>query len=176
MIEVKDDELYFAKIKENAIIPTKRVEDAGYDAYACFDGDYLVIDPFTTKGIPTGIATAFSDNYYIQVEERGSTAKIGMKKSAGVIDSGYRGEYIIMLYNANAKPIIISKVSDVPNKISYEGKEYAAEDCIVYPASKAICQLILHEVPKVQSKEISYEELCQITSERGAGGWGSSKK
>ena len=33
----------FAKIKPNAIIPTKRLEDAGYDIYPCFDEDYIII-------------------------------------------------------------------------------------------------------------------------------------
>ena len=33
--------LYWAKVKEDAIIPTKRDEDAGYDLYHCFEEDYL---------------------------------------------------------------------------------------------------------------------------------------
>ena len=178
MITVKDDELYFAKVKPNAIIPTKRDEDAGYDIYACFDGDYIVIEPFKTKGVATGIATAFSKKYYVQIEERSSTGKIGMKKSAGVIDSGYRGEYIVMLFNSNSNPILISKLSEeaLPKQIIVIEKTYKTEDCIIYPASKAIAELLVHEVPKFKVKEISYEELGKIESERGTGGWGSSKK
>ena len=53
---IYDDELYFAKVKPNAIIPSKRDEDAAYDIYACFDDDYLVIPPHKTVLIPTGIA------------------------------------------------------------------------------------------------------------------------
>ena len=33
--------LYWAKVKENAIIPTKREEDAGYDLYPCFEEEDL---------------------------------------------------------------------------------------------------------------------------------------
>ena len=38
-----EDKIYFAKMKEGAVIPTKREEDAGYDLYACFDEDFFVI-------------------------------------------------------------------------------------------------------------------------------------
>lgn len=178
MVTVKDNEIYFAKLKPNAIIPSKRDEDAGYDVYACFDGDYLVIEPQSTKGIPTGIAAAFSNKYYIQVEERGSTGKIGLKKSSGVMDSGYRGEYIILSYNSNTRPILISKVADeaLPKQIIINEKTYKSDECIIYPASKAIAQLVLQEIPKVKVKEISYDELCNIASERGTGCLGSSKK
>lgn len=53
----------FAKTKPNAIIPTKRLEDAGYDVYPCFDEDYIIIKPHTTVIIPTGIASACDTDY-----------------------------------------------------------------------------------------------------------------
>ena len=40
------EKLYFAKLRPEAVIPSKRDEDAGYDIYACFDEDYLL---FVTK-------------------------------------------------------------------------------------------------------------------------------
>ena len=91
------NDLVFAKVKPNAIIPTKEDENAGYDIYACFDEDYMVIPPHSTKLIPTGIASALSDKYYLQVHERGSTGSKGIKYGAGVIDSSYRGENFICL-------------------------------------------------------------------------------
>ena len=33
--------IYFAKTKLDAIVPSKRKEDAGYDFYACFEDDYI---------------------------------------------------------------------------------------------------------------------------------------
>ena len=177
-MEVKENEICFAKIRETAIIPTKKDEDAGYDLYADFSGDYFIIEPFKTTPVPTGIACAFAPKYYIQIEERSSMAKKAIKKSGGVMDSGYRGEYLIMLYNTNSVPFIISKVAekDVPKKIVFNGKKYATKNAIIYPATKAICQMVLQEVPKLNSKEITYEELKQIASSRGAGGFGSSGK
>ena len=200
MIELKENDLYFAKVNRNAIIPTKEKENAGYDIYACFNKDFLVIPPHSTKLVPTGIASAISDKYYLGVAERGSTGKIGMKYSAGVIDSGYRGEIFIGLSNINDVPIVISKLTreeleENYGKIGYGETIYMTEEeyedliyledyeeydnltCIIYPYSKAIAQLIVHEVHnEVVSKEISYEELQSVPSKRGTGSLGSSGK
>ena len=43
MINLKDNDLVFAKVKPDAIIPTKKTENAGYDIYACFDEAYIEI-------------------------------------------------------------------------------------------------------------------------------------
>ena len=179
MIEkVNGNELYFAKIRPTAIIPTKKKEDAGYDTYADFEGDYFVIDPFKTRGVPTGIATAFSSGYYVQIEEKSSFAKMGVKKSGGVIDSGYRGEYFIMTYNTNDKPFVISKlpIEDMPEEFEVDGNVYNKNEVIVHPSKKAICQMVMHIIPEMEEKEISYEELKSIASERGTGAFGSTNK
>ena len=78
MMKIKRDDLYFAKVKPEAIIPSKRDEDAAYDLYACFDEDYMVIAPHTTKLVPTGIATAFSPKWVAIIKERGSNGSKGM--------------------------------------------------------------------------------------------------
>ena len=44
MIELKENDLYFAKVNPDAIIPTKEKENAGYDIYACFDKDFFIGD------------------------------------------------------------------------------------------------------------------------------------
>lgn len=170
--------LYCAKIRPDAILPTKRLEDAGYDIYANFDGDVLVIPPHSTVAVPTGVAMALSQDYYIQVEERGSTGKIGLKKSAGVMDSGYRGEYLILLSNINKFDIVISKKSaeELGKTFVCANKKYRTKKCLIYPQSKAIAQLVVLPVPKMECAEISYEELKQIPSIRGDGKYGSSKK
>lgn len=176
--EVNENEIYFAKMKEGAIIPSKKEEDAGYDLYACFDEDYFVIEAGESKPIPTGIAAAFSKKYYAQVEERSSMAKLGIKKNGGVMDSGYRGEYLIVTYNTNKKPFVISKLKedDVPETFIVNGKEYKKSDVMLYPYTKAVCQIVLQIVPVLTSHEISYEELKAIKSSRGALGFGSSGK
>ena len=193
MINLKDNDLLFAKVKPNAIIPSKEDENAGYDIYACFDEDFILIPPGDTKLIPTGIASALSEKYYLQVHERGSTGTKGMKYGAGVIDSGYRNEIFICINNINNVEIIISKLDkeELFKKygqeyyedeigIEYDNGLYAFKDgeypAIIYPYSKAIAQLVVHEVPKMDVKEITYEELKAIPSKRGMGALGSSGK
>jgi dUTP pyrophosphatase len=65
-------ELYFAKTRTDATIPSKRGEDAGYDIYSAFDAPYIIIAHSETVLIPTGIASEFHKDYYLQLHERGS--------------------------------------------------------------------------------------------------------
>ncbi len=155
----------FAKVKNDAVIPNKRAEDAGYDIYTCFDEEYIIIQPNETKLIPTGIASAFSSDYVMILKERGSTGVKGIGQRCGVIDSGYRGEWFVPITNHNDKPLIITKNTRPPE-----------DGYIVYPYNKAICQAILFELPDIEVEEISYDELQQIRSERGDGNLGSSRK
>ena len=156
----------FAKTKPNAIIPTKRLEDAGYDVYPCFDEDYIIIKPHTTVIIPTGIASACDTDYCFVLHERGSTGTKGMAQRCGIIDSGYRGEWGVPITNTNDVPIIIFK--KLPVNMTY--------DYILYPYEKAICQALIIPVPEVEIEEYTYEELKAIPSERGIGRLGSSGK
>lgn len=168
--------LYFARTTEDAILPTKSGEDAGYDFYASIEArdtelDGVVKEQFLEKGkvnfVKTGIASAMSDDYFLSLKsERSSVAKHGLNVLAGVIDSGYRGEIALMVVPL-VKDVLISDQTD-------EVEEY--EDLIIYPLTKAIAQGVLLPVPKVEVKELSYDELLEIDSERGTGGWGSSGK
>ena len=164
------ERLLFAKVREGAKIPTKRDEDAGRDLYACFDEDYMIIYPHTTALVPTGIATAFSKDYYAQIQERGSTGSKGIKYGAGVIDSGYRGEWFVPITNCNDIPIIIIKDVEKAEELFPFSKK------IVYPYSKGIAQFVMLPVPKFEEVEVSLEDLQNIKSERGAGKLGSSDK
>lgn len=156
----------FAKVKDGAKIPCKRREDAGLDIYPCFDEEFIIVDPFETKMIPTGIASAFQEKYFIKLCERGSTGTKGIAQRSGVIDSGYRGEWLVPVTNINEKPLIIYKDSFSPDPSIY----------IMYPYTKAICQAVVLPVPEVGITEIEYEELKNIASERGSGKLGSSGK
>ncbi len=163
-----EDMIYFAKVKDEAIIPSKRDEDGAFDIYACFTEEYMVIKEHETVLVPTGIASAFSSGYVAILKERGSTGVKGMGQRAGVIDSGYRGEWFVPITNHNAKPVIIVKDT-------YEG-ELPYEDYISYDYKKAITQCIMVVVPKLSISEINYDELVKIESERGTGMLGSSGK
>ena len=166
------NKVYFSKMKENAIIPSKKEEDAGYDFYACFDEDYILFKPFETKLVPTGIAWASGKEFYLQIEERSSTGSKGIKKSAGVIDSGYRGEIKIAITNANSFPLIFTQIDESTLKEKYN----LPNNALVYNTKKAIAQGVIHRVENMNIKEISLDELLTISSLRGASGWGSSNK
>lgn len=167
--------IYFAKVRESAIIPSKRDEDAGYDIYAnlepkIVDGEEvfeLLLPTNKTTLVPTGIAMALPKTHYFNTKhERGSTGKISMSVLSGVIDSGYRGELFIAITPLNKDILITNKVT--------ETEEYA--NGYLYPYSKAICQGTIELVPQVDIQEISFEELQNIKSERGATKLGQSGK
>jgi len=158
--------IYFSKVKGEAIIPSKRAEDGAFDIYACFDEDYLLLEPHETKVVPTGIASAFSEDYVAIIKERGSTGTKGMGQRCGVIDSGYRGQWFIPITNHNQQALVIAK--------EHVAKQFEQE--IVYPYEKAIAQCLMVVVPKLEICEIDHEELLEFESERGAGMLGSSGK
>ena len=185
---MKENDLFFAKTKQNAIIPSKRDEDAGFDIYPCFEEDYLIIRKNETVLIPTGIASVIDSSKYIQIQERGSTGSIGMKYGAGVIDSGYRGEWFIAITNCNNRSIVINKqIITKKEIIQRETKDRKfieklkirkdfIKNPIFYPYKKGIAQAIVHDVMKMNVSEISYDKLLEFKSERGANKLGSSKK
>lgn len=161
-----NEKVYFAKVKEEAIMPSKREEDGAFDIYACFEDDYLLLDPHETKLVSTGIASAFSADYVAILKERGSTGTKGMGQRCGVIDSGYRGEWFIPITNHNDQPLIIAK--------AHVAKHF--EHALVYPYEKAIAQCLMVVVPKLAIEEITHETLLKFESERGVGALGSSGK
>ena len=137
----------FAKCDPKAKIPHKREEDACYDLWA-LDGD-VVLQPGETKLVDTGIATAFDADWVAIIKERSSVGSKNILLHCGVIDSGYRNSWKVCLTNLN---------------------DYA----ITLPKEKAIAQFLLIPVPDYDVEEYEYEELLNIKSERGLGGFGST--
>ena len=124
-------EILFAKLREGAVIPSRRDEDSDYDLYACFEEEEFVIPAFSTRLIPTGLISAFDESLGVKFEERGSNTKWCGIVQAGVIDSGYRGEWLCAMYNGNPVPVHISKaVQEVERR----------EDRVLVPYTKAICR------------------------------------
>lgn len=163
--------LFWAKVRKDAKIPTKRAEDAGYDLYPCFDEPYLELAPLETRMIPMGIASAFEPGYVIFLKERGSTGTRGIAQRSGVIDAGYRGEYLCPVTNLNEKPLRIIKAQALEAMPDSERAQF-----VLYPYEKALCQAVLLPVPEPETEELSLEDLQAIPSERGAGRLGSSGK
>ncbi len=164
------------KLRENAIVPTKREADLGYDVYPNFKENYILINPQEIKMIPTGIASVIDKNYGVIIKERGSTGSKGLSVRCGVIDSNYRGEWFVAINNTQNKPIVICK-KDYESDLLELLKENNLNDCcVIYPYEKAIAQAII--IPNIVAdiKEISETELNENTTERGKGKLGSSGK
>lgn len=172
--------IYFAKTKPDAIIPSKRVEDAGYDIYACFDEPYMIIKPHETKLIPTGIASVCDKEYCFILKERGSTGTKGLAQRCGVIDSGYRNEWFVPITNENPYPVVIHKSDCNPYDIPEVNDLISDAPCLyavkTYPYEKAIAQAMVVPVPQTEVIEITLDELNEFESERGKGALGSSGK
>jgi dUTP pyrophosphatase len=167
-MQIQDNKIYWAKVKSEAIIPTKRLEDGCYDIYACTNDDVITIKPHEIVTISTGIASAFSHKYRLDFQrERGSTGSIGLVPRSGQVDSGYRGEIFLKMQNTTNKTIAISSLVD---------EKFENEHGVVYPMTKAIVQAALEIVPEVEDEEIAYEDLLKIPSLRGTGALGSSGK
>ena len=163
----------FAKVRPTAKIPTKRVEDAGYDIYADFEEPFILINPHETVLIPTGIASTCDTDFCFVLKERGSTGTKGIAQRCGIIDSGYRDEWFVPITNTTDDYIMIAKSDDVNADVF---GSLPMKKIIRYPYEKAICQALVIPVPEVTVEEITYDELKGIASERGTGGFGSSGK
>ena len=161
----------FAKVRPTAKIPTKRVEDAGYDIYADFEEPFILINPHETVMIPTGIASACDTDYCFVLKERGSTGSKGIAQRCGVIDSGYRNEWFVPITNTTDKKIAIVKKEASDYIFMRNTIEYT-----IYPYEKAICQALVIPVHTVDVEEYTYEELLAIPSSSGTGALGSSGK
>ena len=90
------------KLHPNAILPTYgSTEAAGADLYACLD-EPVVVEPGKTAWIPTGFAMEVPKGCAGLVYARsGMACKKGLAPAnkVGVVDSDYRGEILVALYN-----------------------------------------------------------------------------
>ena len=175
----------FGKLHEDVKIPSKRREDAGLDIYAYFEEEFKIIPPHQTVIFNTGLVSHFSEDWYIKLDERGSTGTLGIGQRAGIIDSGYRGEWMVPITNTTHKCIIITKSNIKPDECEKKTKwgQYVyslglknIDDIILYPYTKAICQAIVHKNYDVDVAVDTVENVKSVPSARGSGKLGSSGK
>ena len=170
--ETKSIDFCWAASDERVKIPEKRESDAGYDIYAFFEEDYIIINPKQSRIINTGLYSALPENYFLEFKERSSTAKYNMGIRAGVIEGTYRGELLVCISNHNNAPLAIAKDTISEEEI----KQQVAPTTIIYPYEKAIVQGILRKIEPAQFTTIPLEELKKMTTIRGEGGFGSTGK
>ena len=105
-------EMKICRLDPAAILPTYATAgSAGADLYALPVGDPVVVNPGETAFLRTGLAAAIPAGYVGLIFARsGLACKRGLAPAnkVGVIDSDYRGEWMIALHNHGDTPQIVN--------------------------------------------------------------------
>ena len=138
------------KLSHKAQIPIYKTEgSSGMDLMALTE-DKIVIKPNKSALVPTGLSVAIPDDTEIQIRPRSGLAaksSISVLNTPGTIDSDYRGELKVILFNHGDKEFIINN-------------------------GDWIDQMVLVPILKVQFEEV--QDLPETI--RGSGGFGSTGK
>lgn len=94
VLRVQYSEVY--KSLNLPLFEAPRTGDAGYDIRTI---ETTTFKPGEQVALPTGLHMAIPSGYVGLVKDRSSMAKRGFTTSAGVIDSDYRGELLILVRN-----------------------------------------------------------------------------
>ena len=138
------------KTNRKVITPKYKTDgSSGVDLSAFLDKE-VVIKPNSSELIPTGLQVAIPEELEIQIRPRSGLAakeSIGVLNSPGTIDSDYRGELKIILFN------------------------HGKEDFIINNGDR-IAQMVLVPIIKMEFEEV--DSLPDTV--RGQGGFGSTGK
>ena len=99
------------KLDPSVKLPEYKTSGAsGLDLMA-FIKEPIEIKPKTSSLIPTGLSVAFSENYEIQIRPRSGLAakkNITVLNTPGTIDSDYRGEIKVIIYNHGDENFLVN--------------------------------------------------------------------
>ncbi len=134
------------KLDPEAKVPSYAHEgDAGLDLFAL---ETVTLKPAERAKVRTGIAMELPPGYGWFIWDKSSVAtNHGLKTLGGLIDAGYRGEFLVGLINLSNEPYTIEK-------------------------HHKVAQVVIQKVEKGELMEV--EELSDTA--RGAGGFGSTGK
>jgi len=138
------------KLDPKVTLPSYKTKGASGMDLMAFVKEKIVIKPQTSTLIPTGLSIAFSEDYEIQIRPRSGLAaknNISVLNTPGTIDSDYRGELKIILFNHSNHDFVVNN-------------------------NDRIAQMILTPVAKIELEEAN--ELPKTL--RGEGGFGSTGK
>ena len=138
------------KLNTDVELPTYKTNGASGMDLMAFIEEPIKIAPNSSYLVPTGLSMAFSEDYEVQIRPRSGLAaknSITVLNTPGTIDSDYRGEIKIILFNHGKEDFIIN------NK-------------------DRVAQMILTPVIKME-----FEETDNLPDTlRGEGGFGSTGK
>ena len=138
------------KLHPKVNLPTYESKGASGVDLRAFINEHIIIHPNTSRIVPTGLSLAIPSECEIQIRPRSGLAaksNITVLNTPGTIDSDYRGEIKVIIFNHGDKDFTVN------NK-------------------DRIAQIILTPVKKIEFKETS--ELPKTI--RGEGGFGSTGK
>tara|TARA_B100001057_G_scaffold149880_1_gene149760 strand:- start:53 stop:487 length:435 start_codon:yes stop_codon:yes gene_type:complete len=138
------------KLDPEVKLPSYKTKGASGMDLLAFIENSINIKPQTSKLISTGLSVAFSENYEIQIRPRSGLAaksNISVLNTPGTVDSDYRGELKIIIYN------------------------HGNEDFVIKNGDR-IAQIVLVPVVKMEFEETN--DLPETI--RGEGGFGSTGK
>jgi len=138
------------KLNPSAQLPSYKTKGASGMDLMAFIKEPIILGPGTSCLVPTGLSVAFPDEYEIQIRPRSGLAaknNISVLNTPGTIDSDYRGELKIILFNHSTQNFIINN-------------------------NDRVAQMILAPIVKIELEETN--ELPE--SIRGKGGFGSTGK
>ena len=143
-----ETKLKVAKLYDNAYVPEyEHDSDAGFSLRV---RNAFRIRAGEQKLIKLGVSFIINDGYEVQIRSRSGRTfkqKLVVAQGTGTIDSGYRGEIGVILYNRSDRTISID-------------------------SGESIAQGVLCKLPNTEIVEINKSELT--TSERGSGSYGST--
>ena len=138
------------KLDPKVTLPSYKTKGASGMDLMAFVKEKIVIKPQTSALIPTGLSVAFSEDYEIQIRPRSGLAaknNISVLNTPGTIDSDYRGELKIIIFNHSNHDFIVNN-------------------------DDRVAQMVLTPVAKMELEEAN--ELPETL--RGEGGFGSTGK
>ena len=138
------------KLDPKVAIPSYKTKGASGMDLMAFVKEKIVIKPQTSALIPPGLSVAFSEDYEIQIRPRSGLAaknNISVLNTPGTIDSDYRGEIKIIIFNHSKNDIVVNN-------------------------NDRIAQMVLTPIAKMELEEAN--ELPKTL--RGEGGFGSTGK
>ena len=142
--------VFIKKLNPSAELPSYKTSGAsGMDLMAFVD-EPIELKPGKSCLVPTGLSVAFSKEYEIQIRPRSGLAaknNISVLNTPGTIDSDYRGELKIILFNHGSENFTINK-------------------------NDRVAQMVLTPIIKMELEETN--ELHETI--RGKGGFGSTGK
>ena len=108
------------KLNPDVELPVYKTNGASGMDLMAFTEEPIKIAPNTSYLVPTGLSMAFSEDYEVQIRPRSGLAaknNITVLNTPGTIDSDYRGEIKIILFNHGKEDFVINNKDRVAQAI-----------------------------------------------------------